>query len=632
MARTFEIGINYWPRKCSLAMWRSRCLDEVIQDLEKIASIGFTSVRIFLLLRDFVDPDLGLRKEALETLHRLIEHGCRLGLKIYPTLVTIHMSGWNWFNPFHQSIYTFEFLDKAVHYVRRIVEELRGYPCIAGWIVTNEFSNVESPPRAEHLRMLVESIACCIKDLDERSVGFGDAPTTGLEPESLASMRCVDLADPHIYYYDNDDVRHTMFYTYVASRYLAVDKEVVLEEVGASTAIFDERSLAKFFEVVTLSTLANGGKGIFLWCYSDYAEENEKLLDIHPYELRFGILRSDGSPKPIVETVQRLRRFVDTLRDRRFFEEYMPRPRSTAIIVPRHFSSSLPFHRRYPELYVPTLLECFIHAKNVGLAPIPLPEDFVEKKRYPLILAPSTLVLRASTWRTLLRYVEQGSTIYYSMLRLRNEAHKAPCHLWNEIFGVEPALPMGRIGKRLDSYLEIELRIGRAKKYVVRLDNARISVELFYVPFKPIDAEIVGYINGEPFLFLAKRGEGYAVLSSIPLELVLGTLDVVDRSSSPLLEIYRWLAELAGIEPLFVANDPRIELEYWIHRNGDRYTLFVINHSYDDVSTYVRIVKQIEILDVLYGDRNSVDFANSHALKVVLPAKSGLVFETKVVR
>lgn len=42
---TFELGLNYWPRRRAMYMWRDLDLGEVNDDMAHIASMGFDVVR-----------------------------------------------------------------------------------------------------------------------------------------------------------------------------------------------------------------------------------------------------------------------------------------------------------------------------------------------------------------------------------------------------------------------------------------------------------------------------------------------------------------------------------------------------------------------------------------------------------
>ena len=54
---------------------------------------------------------------------------------------------------------------------------------------------------------------------------------------------------------------------------------------------------------------ADGRLGAYWWCWADYADElrDEPPFDRAPHELTFGIIRSDGSAKPVAAALRRVR-------------------------------------------------------------------------------------------------------------------------------------------------------------------------------------------------------------------------------------------------------------------------------------------------------------------------------------
>jgi endo-1,4-beta-mannosidase len=50
---TFRLGINYWPIRRAMAMWKHLDPTETAEDFARIAEGGFDCVRVFLLWEDF---------------------------------------------------------------------------------------------------------------------------------------------------------------------------------------------------------------------------------------------------------------------------------------------------------------------------------------------------------------------------------------------------------------------------------------------------------------------------------------------------------------------------------------------------------------------------------------------------
>ncbi len=49
----FSLGINYWPRRSAMAMWRRFDPGEIREDFARIAELGLDAVRFFLRWDDF---------------------------------------------------------------------------------------------------------------------------------------------------------------------------------------------------------------------------------------------------------------------------------------------------------------------------------------------------------------------------------------------------------------------------------------------------------------------------------------------------------------------------------------------------------------------------------------------------
>src|SRR3954470_21827114 len=93
---TFELGVNYWPRRRAMYMWREPDIGEVREEMAQIADIGFDVVRIFALTQDFLPRAGTVDAAILARLLQVVRAAKDAGLKIVPTLVVINMSGRMW--------------------------------------------------------------------------------------------------------------------------------------------------------------------------------------------------------------------------------------------------------------------------------------------------------------------------------------------------------------------------------------------------------------------------------------------------------------------------------------------------------------------------------------------------------
>jgi SSS family solute:Na+ symporter len=90
---TFELGVNYWPRRRAMYMWRELDLGEVREELAHCRDLGFEVVRFFLLTEDFLPDAETVAAHQIANLVEVARLARDVGLRSMPTLITINMSG-----------------------------------------------------------------------------------------------------------------------------------------------------------------------------------------------------------------------------------------------------------------------------------------------------------------------------------------------------------------------------------------------------------------------------------------------------------------------------------------------------------------------------------------------------------
>jgi hypothetical protein len=109
------------------------------------------------------------------------------------------------------------------------------------------------------------------------------------------------------------------------------------DPVFATYACVSEDEMPAYCTNVLERLHADGRLGAYWWCWADYADalRDEPPFDRAPHELSFGIVRSDGSAKPVAAALAgfaRQQRTVLTLRDMPLIAEgyyYRTLPQST---------------------------------------------------------------------------------------------------------------------------------------------------------------------------------------------------------------------------------------------------------------------------------------------------------------
>jgi endo-1,4-beta-mannosidase len=344
MAR-FLVGVNYWPRSSAMAMWSRFDAGEIDEDFAHMAALGLDIVRFFLTWEMFQPGPEDISNSALRDFEILIERANARGLRVMPTLFCGHMSGVNWMPEWTlearetrsrfrtisggrvtrraiADFYTGELLEAQRTFVRVLGERVRDHPAILVWDLGNEFSNLRVPASADDAAHWGAALA---HDLFESS----NLPVTGgTHGEDLSEDRRLRLsslceawkfATMHGYPAYSSFARATddpevVPFLYELSETFS-SKCVLFSELGnpacapgspvSEIACLGEREMAEYARAVLERLQARGALGALWWCWSDYAPElaAEPPFDEAPHEFRFGIIRNDGSEKPVAKVL-----------------------------------------------------------------------------------------------------------------------------------------------------------------------------------------------------------------------------------------------------------------------------------------------------------------------------------------
>ncbi len=345
---TFELGVNYWPRRRAMYMWRELDLGEVRDDMAHIASMGFDVVRVFVLTEDFLPGPRTVSMPMVERLVAVSRSARDAGLAIVPTLIVLNMSGRIWWPAWMldargetRSLYADEgVLDSQVLLVETCVRALAGDDAIRAFDLANEIDDAQRPPTRQAGAQWASRLTSAI-----RRLAPGTPIQIGAHLPSLTTqnnMRVDDLGDVC-----DEDVMHAYpLYSDVARSFLDPDlvpfscalttglsgrgRPTLMQEFGLCTAppgaaartitddflgrpraqyLASEEEGAAYYEAVLDRLLRTGAAGAYAWCYGDY---DAALFDRPPFatavrERTFGLVRADGSEKPAVDVFRRFR-------------------------------------------------------------------------------------------------------------------------------------------------------------------------------------------------------------------------------------------------------------------------------------------------------------------------------------
>jgi endo-1,4-beta-mannosidase len=350
----FLLGINYWPRRSAMYMWERFDVAEFAEDVARIKALGLDVVRFFLMWDAFQPEPKAMNAEMLRRFDAVMERIADAGLRAIPTLFCGHMSGVNWLPGWalereapatpqrfrtisggtvvDRSIGDFyadpELLAAQVFFARRIGERLRDHPALLAWDLGNEFSNLREPATAQ------DAAGWSVRLTDALLETSGTGASGGMHGEDFdhdRRLRPSSIARPWIFATmhgysvysafarNRRDPNVVPFLCQLAQSFSA--KPVLFTEFGNPQcppgvsqvdgfACLDESELAQYANDVLERLHARGALGAFWWCWADYDPALAKLppFDRAPHELRFGIVRSDGSLKPVAQTLAQFAR------------------------------------------------------------------------------------------------------------------------------------------------------------------------------------------------------------------------------------------------------------------------------------------------------------------------------------
>lgn len=379
----FTLGVNYWPRRAAMAMWRRFDAGEIREDFARIAALGLDTVRFFARWDDFQPAPDRVDPAMLDRLETVVALAADAGLQTVPTLFCGSMCGVNWLpawsldrrtphgrartiageteSPFGiGDLYGGALLDAQLVFARAAGERLRAHPAVRAWDIGHAFSNVREPshlkvvsgehstePAAEReVAAWARRLTDALRERSSLPVTAGthaDDITTDRDirlgslcaPFAFASMQGMTVTsafarsrlDPEVvpflamvaasFSYKPVLVTGVGNPTCPPEKFSAFERFALPGEPPPLTISPDDTAFATYpclteHELATYCTQvlerlhADGRLGALWWCWADYAEElrDEPPFDRAPHERVCGIIRSDGSEKPVAAALR----------------------------------------------------------------------------------------------------------------------------------------------------------------------------------------------------------------------------------------------------------------------------------------------------------------------------------------
>jgi endo-1,4-beta-mannosidase len=327
-------------------MWRRFDLGELREDFARIRGLGLSTVRFFIGWDEFQPEPDRVDESMLARLDALMDALANARLRAMPSLFTGHMSGVNWlpewvldrsapprrFRTFSGGrelpwaagdIYSGGILKASRLLARTIGKRFRNHPALFMWDLGNEFSNVRIPSSKQAANEWCARLSADLIETSDAGV------TAGNHSEDLTQDRnfrfdefnkSLVCAVMHGYTVYTDFARsrtdpNVVPFLCQVTQSLA-QKPVLFNEFGNPTcprdgravpfACLNEDEMARYASGVLDRLHARGALGGFWWCWADYADalRTTPPFDNAPHELTFGVIRSDGTEKPVATALR----------------------------------------------------------------------------------------------------------------------------------------------------------------------------------------------------------------------------------------------------------------------------------------------------------------------------------------
>ena len=402
----FFIGCNYWAKHAGMYMWRDWRPDVVEADIAALAENGVEVMRVFPLWNGFqpltrvhgdgnaskgflqndgpFQNEAGVDEEMMRRFRFLCDVAVRNDIRLIVGLVTGWMSG-RMFQPpafdERNALTDPEAIMWGSRFVKHFVGAMKDHPAIAAWDYGNECNCMGKASTAEFYNWM-NLIGLTIRSADpSRPIvsGLHGSSTKGTAKHpirNVAELSDVLCTHPYSFYVPGCAVdplgtfRPTLHPAAESLLFHDIgNRPCFIEEIGSiGTSCNSEERVAAAMRSTMFSAWANDLKGFLWWCNADQEDLRFPPYDWISYERELGMMRTDGTPKPIMKEMKAFADFVRSLP----FGKLPPRRTDSVIVVPERTDGWVPAFGAY------------LLARQAGLDPVfaGAEHDWPESKLY----------------------------------------------------------------------------------------------------------------------------------------------------------------------------------------------------------------------------------------------------------
>jgi len=656
----FVVGINYQSAESGHLpeFWEDDSFAEIIdRDFQYMKEMGIQAVRI--QCAKFHRP---------ATFRTILEYARKHGIYVVPNLNlgdltkgdisglfpaqgadTVHLSEeQSQFRNVQPDPFVEPLLSKEKAYVRSLLSQYKDEEMILGWDISNEptyhlyggsavkyaqYCGKDSRLARQVTTRWAKELYQAAKQADPNhpiTVGADHSilvMDTGFDLVGFSEAN--DFMSTHSYsrnvagYLLMDEacsIRDTYFLSFITRISQLTGKPFVSGECGNNSYCMSETHQGLHYRVMLYSSLINGAKGIFPWCFHTYDLSLPKLknaYDSAPSEAEFGVVRQDHTDKPAAIEYRKFAQMVEKLD----LSQYQLRPPEVAILVPQQYYDYLNEHRA-------SLFNSFVLAKEAHFN-VEFTRTGQDWSKYKLLISPTNHLL-ISEMEQIEDFVHSGGNLYISITNgLGGWATYLKGLLGAEVedFIVAPQKVVLRFQERFGGISEGRKMTYRSDTWGYFQSHHKLENERQYFTFlKPTSARVLATDQfGHPALLLNEVGNSKVLICCFAIEYFLSNMPRVYRTDRT-YRIYQALGKLCELEFPVRCNHPFVELGTF--ESQEDFLLFVINHERFALQTRL-LFKRIPnyVSDFLKGD--SITLGENGEIPLSLEENGVRIFQVK---
>ncbi len=664
-------GAHWVPAKAGLEWPLKWNPEEIEADFRKMRDLGFNTVRLDLFWAWFEPRPGEYNPEAFKQLDYLVTLAHRYRIYLHPSLFIggeVGEAFWDvpWRHGRHPHADP-EMLRLQTNHAAELARRYHGETAILAWDLTDEppyWIVVDRTTDAMAINW-TRLIAWAIRRYDnlhplvvgtsQEDLNHGPfRPDTIKDEVNFLSVHPYSIYARALFPDPMLSERGTYGSAFQTALSAGAGRPAMVQELGASSAQYEPERIGDFDRVSLFSGLAAGANGFLLWCFTDAAPETYNRVPYlrSPHETQFGLTTWDRQDRPRGKV---FRSFAELL-GRLDLTGLEPAPAEAGIIVPEEWSkpygdysrfglqgpSAIPYvstqeggavegqspakEQEKNDVLAGSWLSSFLLARRAGFR-ADFPREYNEWASRRIILMPSPLTgtesilqnVHTGFWGKVRKYVEGGGVLYASM------SGDAAVPEMEDLFGARLVdhVPANDVTIKVIAPLG-NLKPGDTFRYSASGKDFQrwgAALEVRGGTIIAVDQD------GRPALVASSRGTGKTLLCAYPLEIYLSDTPAAFERDEPTHRIYQALLDWAGVRPLFMTNQPSVEVGAL--NGGQRGYAVLANHSGRQLPVAVRTTLQVRSILLVTAAGPRPLPMQDHQWKMELGPYEGAVVEWK---